>query len=147
MGRDLVPRLDHGGDGIRIALHRHRDAEDRQRQLPFPEHPHQPPEPGAAAVFVDRLHVDMAHALERLCPDDLRQERFGSGIAMKNAVLAAFLVVHHELDGDPGAAGPLGVGRVGAVADHVARVVLFYGHIVTSRPFLSLAVVSDKRTG
>ena len=41
---------------------------------------------------------------------------------MQHAVLAAFLVVEDELDGDARAAGPLGVRRAAAVAGEVARI-------------------------
>src|SRR3712207_8646509 len=41
---------------------------------------------------------------------------------MKDRVLAALLVIEHELYGDAGAARPIGIGRVPAIADHVARI-------------------------
>ena len=41
---------------------------------------------------------------------------------MLDAVYAAFLLNHHDLDGDPGIAGPFGVRGVFPVTDHVAAV-------------------------
>ncbi len=50
------------------------------------------------------------------------QELLAGGVAMQHAVLAAFLVVQHELHGHAGVAGPVRVGRRAAVADQVAGV-------------------------
>ena len=45
-----------------------------------------------------------------------------AGIAVQDVVLAALLVVEHELHGDPRAARPFRVGRIAAVADEVAGI-------------------------
>ena len=50
----------------------------------------------------------------------LGEAPFGRGVAITDPRFAAFLEVQQEVDGDPGAAGPVGVRRVGAVADDVA---------------------------
>src|SRR3546814_15863884 len=60
--------------------------------------------------------------------EDLREESLRRGVAVENAVLAAFLVIDDELHGDAGAAGPVGIRRRFAIADEVARVVA--GHHV-----------------
>jgi hypothetical protein len=52
-------------------------------------------------------------------PDDLRQKGFGRGVAVKDAVFAAFFVVQHELDSDMRAARPFGVGRVRTITTHI----------------------------
>ena len=60
-----------------------------------------------------------------LATDDLRQERFGRGVAMKDIVLATLLVVHDKLDGDAGALRPVGgTEAVRPVTDHVARIAI-----------------------
>src|SRR4029077_16840727 len=47
-----------------------------------------------------------------------------TGVAVILAVLdrrlGAFLVVHDEVDGEPGAVGPLGIRHVGAIAHEIA---------------------------
>src|SRR3546814_17684080 len=60
--------------------------------------------------------------------EDLREESLRRGVAVENAVLAAFLVIDDELHGDAGAAGPVGIRRRFAIAGEVARVVA--GHHV-----------------
>ena len=119
---DLPAGLLHGGDRFRVARQRRRDAIDGERHVARGEQPPQPPEAGARAIFVDRLHVHVALARPGLRADDLRQERLGGRVAMQDVVLAALLVVEHELHGDPRAARPFRVGRVAAVADDVARI-------------------------
>ena len=121
---DLPLRLLHGGDGLRgcaaIAVATRIDGD---RDVALGESAPQPPEAGARAVFVDRLHVHVALAGPGLRADDLRQERLGGGVAVQDVVLAALLVVDDELHRDHRAARPFRVGRVAAVADHVARIV------------------------
>jgi hypothetical protein len=63
--------------------------------------------------------------------DDLGQERLGGHVAMQDVVLAALLVVQHDLHGDLRAARPARVGRGRAVAGHVAGVA---GHIHLNFP-------------
>ena len=41
---------------------------------------------------------------------------------MQHTVLATFLVIQHELHGNAGLARPLRMGRLGAIANEVARV-------------------------
>src|SRR5579883_1530278 len=41
---------------------------------------------------------------------------------MQDVVLAALFVIDHELQGDPRAVRPIGIGRRAAIADHVARI-------------------------
>ena len=72
--------------------------------------PPQPPEPGAGAVFVDRLHVHVALARPGLCADDLGQERLRRRIAVQDAVLAALLVVDDELQATRASPGQRGCG-------------------------------------
>jgi 5-hydroxyisourate hydrolase len=53
---------------------------------------------------------------------DLGQERLRGGVAVQEVVLAAFLVVDHELHRDAGASGPGSVGRMCPVSGHVAGI-------------------------
>ena len=119
---DLPVGLLHRGDGLGLRVERGRDAVDGDRNVALGEHAPQPPEAGARAVFVDRLHVHVAHARPGLRADDLREERLRGRVAVEDVVLAALLVVDDELDRDARAARPVRVGRVAAVADHVARI-------------------------
>ncbi len=80
------------------------------------------PEPGPAAVFVQRLHVHVAHAEGRLRPDPFGQEGLRRRIAVKDRVLGAFLVIDDELQCEPRLVRPTRMRRLGAVADHVARI-------------------------
>lgn len=54
------------------------------------------------------------------------------GIAVKDAVLAAFLVVDHELDGDIGLVRPLRIGRISPIADKIARIGVAHGRFPAS---------------
>jgi len=65
--------------------------------------------------------------------DDLGEELFGARVAVQHAVLAAFFVVEDELQGHARAAGPLGVGRVLAVTDEIARIVIVDHGFLRSR--------------
>src|SRR5262249_22650372 len=49
------------------------------------------------------------------------EAHFGVALAILHRGLRAFLVVHHEVHGDPCAIGPFGIGRIGAIAHEVAR--------------------------
>ena len=105
-----------------ISLQRHRDAEHGHRQIAFGEHPPQPPEAGARAIFEHRFDIGVALAGPGLRTQYVGQERFRGAIAVENIVLAAFLEIHHELHRDPRVARPFGIGRVAPVAAEVARV-------------------------
>ena len=80
------------------------------------------PEACARAVFVHRLHVHVALARPRRCTQHVGEEGFRRGIAVQDVVLSPLLVVDHELHRDARAARPARIGRMAAVADHVARV-------------------------
>ena len=109
-------------DHRRMAFHRHRHGKQRQRHAAVAEQVEETPHAGTRAIFIDRFHRHVARALERRRADDLGQEHFGCRIAVEHRVLGAFLVIQHELDGDPGVARPARMRRRGAVADHVARI-------------------------
>src|SRR5205823_5964107 len=89
------------------------------RYLRLCEQPVEPPEAGAGAVFVDRFHVPVALAEPGGGADDLGQEGFGSLVAVKHAVLAAFFVVDDELHRDMGTAGPFRIRWICPVTAHV----------------------------
>src|SRR5215475_9632906 len=120
MARNIPARLLHGGDHFGIAFQRGRDAEHGGRQLAFAEHPPQPPEAGARAIFEHRLDIGMAPSGPWLRAQHVGQERFRRAVAMQDVVLAAFLEIHHELHRDPRAARPMRIGRIAAVAAEIA---------------------------
>src|SRR6266478_5952063 len=102
----LVAELDHGARRLRIALERHGDGEDRDRDAARLEEAHHAPEAGPAAIFVDRLHAQMALPDEGRRADDLGEEGFRRAIAMQDGVLAAFLVIDDDLEGKTRPAWP-----------------------------------------
>jgi len=126
VARDLVAVAQVGVDERGAAQQRHPDAEDRQRDAALAEQPQQAPRARARPVLVERLHAHVARA-ERLRADDVGQERLRGGVAVQHGVLAAFLVVQHELDRDPRAARPARMRRILAVAGEVARVAWLEG--------------------
>ena len=97
------------------------------------EQPVKPPETRPRAVFIDRFHVPMAHARPGLGIGDLGKKGLGRGIAMQNAVFAAFLVIDDELHGDCRAARPGGVGRRCAITQHVSQIAVQIGKLLTAR--------------
>ena len=124
---DLVAAVQHGVDRRGVALQRHGDAEHRHRHAVALEQPQQPPDPGAGAVFVDLLHAHVPRADHRGGIDHVGEEGLGGRIAVQHRGLGPLLVVEHQLDRDTSAARPVGMGRVLAIADHVAGVGV--GHV------------------
>jgi hypothetical protein len=119
---DLVAGIDHRLDRLRVPLGGHRNRVYRQRDPPALEQLENAPHADARAIFVKLLHADVADAQERLRGHDLREERLRGLVAVQDAVLAAFLVIEHELHGYPRASRPVGLGRIGAVADEIAGI-------------------------
>ena len=128
VGGDLPPRLVHRRDRLAIARHRGRDRIDGDGNRAFREQAVQPPKACPRAVFVDRLHVHVAHARPGRGADDLGQERFGRGVAVQDVVLAPLLVIDDELQRDAGVFRPVGERRRAPVADHVAGIGLAVRH-------------------
>ena len=122
VGGDLPAGVLHGGDLGGGAGEGGGDAVDGDGEVAGDEEVAEAPEAGAGAVFVDRFHVPVALAGPGLGAGDLGEEALGGGVAVEDRVLAALLVVEDEADGDLGAAGPVGGGRVAAVALHVPRI-------------------------
>ncbi|EON20068.1 amidohydrolase [Cupriavidus sp. GA3-3] len=116
---DLVAQFDKSAGQFRMALQRHRHAEDGQRQAALLELAQQAPDAGARAVFVDALHAHVAVGVGRGA-DDLGEELLGGGVAVQHAVFAAFFVVEDELQRNARTARPAGVRRPGAVTDEIA---------------------------
>ena len=97
-----------------------RHAIDRDRDVEAGEQPVKAPETGPCAVFVERLHVPVPPARPGRGAHDLGKEGFRGRVAVKDAVLSAFLVIDDELNRDPGAAGPFRIGRLGSVTVQVS---------------------------
>ena len=127
VARDFVAIGEHRLDPGRIALERHGDAEDRHRDAALAKQAKDPPQPRARSILVERFHAHVSHR-EGLRADDLGQERLRAGVAVKHRALRAFLVVEDELQRDTRTAGPACVGRMRAIADHVARVAICGNH-------------------
>ena len=114
MARNFIGPLNERRGHFRVPLERHRDAEDRQREVAALELAQEPPRARARAVFVDRLHRHVARGIRRR-PHDLGEKLLGGRIAVEHRALSAFLVVQDELDGDARATWPTGVRRVGTI--------------------------------
>ncbi len=119
---DFPVRGLHGGHLVGRARESGGDAVDGDRHLCPGEQAVQAPEAGAGPVFVDGFHVPMAQARPWRSTRDLRQEGLRGLVAVEDAVLAAFLVVDHELHGHMGATGPGRIGWIGSVTTHVAHI-------------------------
>ncbi len=126
--RHLVAEFDHRARRLGMALERHRDGKDGHRNAALLEEAHEAPEAGPAAVFVDRLHAHMAPPDKGRSADDLGQEGLGSRVAVEDGVLAAFLVIDDDLQGEPSTRRPLRRRRMPTVAHHVARICV--GHVI-----------------
>ncbi|MCY1242627.1 hypothetical protein D9M72_555980 [compost metagenome] len=122
-----MAQFDKGARQFRMALQRHRYAEDGQRQAALLELAQQAPDASARAVFIDALHAHVAVGVGRGA-DDLGEELLGGGVAVQHAVFAAFFVVEDELQRNARAARPAGVRRPGTVSDEIAWIVIF-GHV------------------
>ena len=116
---DFPARRDHRRDRRRVRRHRRGDAEHGNRHVARGEQAVEPPEAGAAAIFVQALHRHRPVGVAGRA-DHLRQERLRSGIAVIDRVFGPFLVVDDELHRDARAARPARIGGRRAVADEVA---------------------------
>src|SRR5262249_18761532 len=118
---DVVTRL---GDRLRrgrVALQRECAPVHGHRELALGERAVDPPEPGTAAVPVDRLDGEVAFAGPEPAERHLRENRLRD-VVVGDRVLRALFVVQDEIDREPRTPWPLGIGRTAAVADHVARI-------------------------
>src|SRR5262245_9791139 len=71
----------------------------------------------------------MALARPGLGPYDFREEGFGGGVAMQDAILSALLVIDDELEGEVGLARPARLRWGAPIAQQIARVgVLAHRH-------------------
>jgi hypothetical protein len=109
---------------VRRTRHRGGDAIDGERNAALCEHPPQPPEAGACAIFIDRLHVQVTLANPRLGSDDFGQEGLRCSVTMEDVVLAALFIVQHKLYSGMCTTRPLRVRNGPAIALHVTRIVI-----------------------
>ncbi len=71
VGGDFVAGVQHGFDGLGVALQGHGDAEAGERVIVAGEQAEEAPEAGAAAVFVEAFHVHVARAGDGLRVGDV----------------------------------------------------------------------------
>jgi len=101
---------------------------NRDWHLSLGEQPVQPPKTHSATILILRFDRKIALSLARRHKAELRQQGFGTGIAVQNIVLRTLFIIDHELHRDTGAVRPFRMRRMLAIADHIARIVL--AHIV-----------------
>ena len=102
----------------RVPFHGQRAGGKRHRDLVPVDQAAQPPDSHPAPVLHVRFGADIPDVgpvLERVLTPGVVDA------VLVERVLAAFLVVDHEVDRDPGATGPVEVGRLRTVPDEIAR--------------------------
>ena len=128
VGADLVAGFEESFRGSGIALQSRGHSENGQRYFQVLHEPQDPPDAGPGAILVDLLHAHMPCTGNGRGVDDLRQEGLCPLVPVQNAVFAAFFIVEDDLNGDPGAAWPVGLGWRAAIADKIPWVALFAHH-------------------
>src|SRR4051812_45441726 len=119
---DVAALTRHRLGGVRVALERHADGVDRRDHLPLGEDPHETPEADTTAIFVSRLHIKIARALEWGRHEKVRQARLADLVAVQHAALATLLIVVDEIEGEARPTGPTRVRRLVGITDEIARI-------------------------
>jgi hypothetical protein len=120
--RNLPGRLPHRGHRFRVTLQCHRNAKYGYGETALREHPVQPPEARTRSVLVKRFHVHVTLAGIGNSADNIGQERFRSGVAVKHTVFCALFVIYNELHGGSRSMRPARIGRPCTVAVKIARI-------------------------
>jgi hypothetical protein len=124
---DVVARGGDGFGGRRIALECEGAPVDRHRHIALGECAQDAPEARSAAVFVDRLDREVASFSQASSEAGLRQDRLRRAVPVRDRIFGTFFVVQHEVDCQPCTARPFRIGRLAAVADHLAWI--RFGHV------------------
>src|SRR6516162_891495 len=119
---DVAALTRHRLGGLRVTLERHADGIDRRDHLSLGEDAHQTPETDTTTVFVGRLHIEIARALECGRHEKVGQARLGDVVAVQHAALATLLIVDDEIEGKARPTGPTRVRRLVGIADEIARI-------------------------
>ena len=114
-----------------VALQRHTDGVHGGVDARALQQSHDLPEAHATAVFEQRFDVQVAHARQGVDGPDVSQYRLRMTVAVEHASLATFFVVQHQGYGNAGFTRPVGMRRVGGVADQVAGIRVFRGHLAS----------------
>ena len=72
-----------------------------------------------AAAHVGAIRGEVAAAHPQIPAEHLGQPALGDAVPTRVGELGPFLEIDHEIDGDAGIPGPVGVGRLGTVADEI----------------------------
>ena len=134
MTHDLMLGRDHRVGHLLIAFECHDNREDADFDTTLLEHAQKAPDASTAAIFEGRFR-EQAPDTRHFRKPSIGQHGFRRGIAMKNVQFAAGLVVEGDLQRETGASGPLGVGKIGAVANQIAGI--GQGIVRHSRPPVS----------
>src|SRR6201987_4217736 len=119
---DVAALTRHRLGGLRVALERHADGIDRRDHLPLGEDASETPEADTTAVFVRRLHIKIARALEWGRHEKVGQARLGDLVAVQHAALATLLIIDDEIEGEARPTGPMRVRRLVGIADEIAGI-------------------------
>ena len=119
---DIAALTRHRLGGLRVAFERRADGIDRRDHLPLGEDAHETPEADTTAVFVGRLHIEIARALKWRRHDKVGEARLGDLVAVQYAALSALLLVDDEIEGEARPTGPTRVRRLVSIADEIARI-------------------------
>ena len=92
-----MAQLDKGLRQLRVPLQRHAHAKHGQGQAALFKLAQQAPHTGARTIFVDAFHAQVPRRVAGGV-EHLGQKLLRAGVAVQDRVLAAFLVVQHELE-------------------------------------------------
>src|SRR6185312_86155 len=119
MTGDIPARFADSCHSFRIPLERAGDGKHGARNVSLREHPMQAPESSPAPVHKHAFGRQVAASNGSGGP--FCKSGLGSGVAVRHGVLAPFLVVDHEIDGDMRIIWPARVRRLVTVAPEITR--------------------------
>jgi hypothetical protein len=94
----------------------------------------QPPPPDSRAIFEHAFGGEVA-TITGVGAGALDQPGLGDAVAGRVRELRALLEIDHEIDRDPGFAGPMRIGWRGTIADKIA------GHLGSPGPSILISVL------
>mmetsp|Transcript_18300 Transcript_18300/g.34756 ORF Transcript_18300/g.34756 Transcript_18300/m.34756 type:complete len:331 (-) Transcript_18300:73-1065(-) len=132
-------------DGVSFQCHAH--GKDRDGHFAFGKETVEPPKARTGTVVIESFHVEMTFIVISLGSDDFTQQLFRLVISMQKATLSTFFVINDKVECDLGTLGPLELGRLTPVSNHITAAILGLGIILMVRlePSFSHGVVCHDR--